>query len=48
MSIDGRHALALLDAVGRQNAQNEFYLTDIVGIACSRNLKTTYRLAPEV
>ena len=47
MAIDGRQALALLDAVGTNNAQNEFYLTDIVGIARDKKLKTAYRLAPE-
>lgn len=47
MAIDGRQALPLLDAVGTNNAQNEFYLTDIVGIARSRALKTAFRLAPE-
>lgn len=47
MAIDGRHALELLDAVGTNNAQNEYYLTDIIGIARSRKLKTAYRLAPE-
>lgn len=47
MAIDGRHALSLLDAVNNKNTQNEFYLTDIVGIARSRSMKTGFRLAPE-
>jgi bifunctional UDP-N-acetylglucosamine pyrophosphorylase/glucosamine-1-phosphate N-acetyltransferase len=33
MAIAGEHALALLDAVGNDNAKKEFYLTDIVAIA---------------
>ncbi|MBN9074529.1 MAG: bifunctional UDP-N-acetylglucosamine diphosphorylase/glucosamine-1-phosphate N-acetyltransferase GlmU [Rhizobiales bacterium] len=39
MAIDGRHALALLDAVGNGNAKGEYYLTDIVEIARDRGLK---------
>jgi bifunctional UDP-N-acetylglucosamine pyrophosphorylase/glucosamine-1-phosphate N-acetyltransferase len=38
MAIDGRHALALLDAVGNANAKGEYYLTDIVEIANARGL----------
>ncbi len=38
MAIDGRHALALLEAVGNQNTKREFYLTDIVAIANARGL----------
>ena len=33
MAIAGNHALALLDAVGNDNAKGEYYLTDIVEIA---------------
>jgi bifunctional UDP-N-acetylglucosamine pyrophosphorylase / glucosamine-1-phosphate N-acetyltransferase len=33
MALDGRRALALLDAVGDGNAQGEFYLTDVVEAA---------------
>ena len=33
MAISGRHALALLDRIGNQNAKGEFYLTDIVELA---------------
>ncbi len=47
MAIDGALALALLDAVDRNNAQKEFYLTDIVGIARKRDLSTSFALAPE-
>ncbi|MCR4267373.1 bifunctional UDP-N-acetylglucosamine diphosphorylase/glucosamine-1-phosphate N-acetyltransferase GlmU [Nitratireductor sp. ZSWI3] len=38
MAICGAHALALLDAVGNDNAKGEYYLTDIVGIAAGRGL----------
>ncbi|MEW9837703.1 bifunctional UDP-N-acetylglucosamine diphosphorylase/glucosamine-1-phosphate N-acetyltransferase GlmU [Mesorhizobium marinum] len=38
MAIGGSHALALLDAVGNANANQEFYLTDIVEIAAARGL----------
>jgi bifunctional UDP-N-acetylglucosamine pyrophosphorylase/glucosamine-1-phosphate N-acetyltransferase len=39
MAIEGRHALALLDAVGNANAKGEYYLTDIVEIANAKGLK---------
>lgn len=39
MAISGRHALALLDAVGNGNAKSEFYLTDIVAIAHESGLR---------
>lgn len=39
MAIAGEHALSLLDAVDNQNAKGEYYLTDIVEIARSRNLR---------
>lgn len=38
MAIAGDRALALLDAVGNDNAKGEYYLTDIVEIAVSRGL----------
>ncbi len=38
MALDGRHALALLRAVAPNNAQNEFYLTDVVALARARDL----------
>ncbi len=38
MAIAGRHALALLDAVGNANAKGEYYLTDIVEIAGQKGL----------
>jgi bifunctional UDP-N-acetylglucosamine pyrophosphorylase/glucosamine-1-phosphate N-acetyltransferase len=33
MALDGRKALALLDSIGDDNAQKEFYLTDAVAVA---------------
>ena len=47
MAIDGTLALSLLDAVDQYNAQKEFYLTDIVGLARKRDLSTSFALAPE-
>ncbi|MFP1632775.1 bifunctional UDP-N-acetylglucosamine diphosphorylase/glucosamine-1-phosphate N-acetyltransferase GlmU [Zhengella sp. ZM62] len=38
MAISGAYALALLDAVGNDNAKGEYYLTDIVAIAREQGL----------
>jgi bifunctional UDP-N-acetylglucosamine pyrophosphorylase/glucosamine-1-phosphate N-acetyltransferase len=38
MALDGRRALALLDAIGDANAQGEFYLTDAVAAAVAWGL----------
>jgi len=38
MALDARHAFALLDRIGNDNARSEFYLTDIVAIARSQGL----------
>ncbi|MGA2637268.1 bifunctional UDP-N-acetylglucosamine diphosphorylase/glucosamine-1-phosphate N-acetyltransferase GlmU [Methylocella sp.] len=38
IGIAGRHALDLLDAVGCDNSKREYYLTDIVGLARTKNL----------
>ena len=38
MAVRGDHALALLDAVGNDNAKGEYYLTDIVAIAHQKGL----------
>ncbi|HTV71355.1 MAG TPA: bifunctional UDP-N-acetylglucosamine diphosphorylase/glucosamine-1-phosphate N-acetyltransferase GlmU [Rhizobiaceae bacterium] len=46
MAISGKHALALLDAVGNNNAKGEFYLTDIVEIARAEGLKAVATEAP--
>lgn len=40
MALDGRVALDLLHAIGTGNAQNEFYLTDVVELARRRGLPT--------
>ena len=42
MALDGRLALDLLRGIGTNNAQNEFYLTDIVALARARGLKTAF------
>jgi bifunctional UDP-N-acetylglucosamine pyrophosphorylase/glucosamine-1-phosphate N-acetyltransferase len=47
MALDGRHALALLDAIGNANSQKEFYLTDIVAVARSRGLEVAAVIAAE-
>lgn len=47
MALDGRHALSLLEAIGNDNAQSEFYLTDAVALARSRGLSTSALVAPE-
>jgi bifunctional UDP-N-acetylglucosamine pyrophosphorylase/glucosamine-1-phosphate N-acetyltransferase len=39
MAIDGKQALALLEAVGNANAKGEYYLTDIVEIANARGMQ---------
>jgi hypothetical protein len=41
MAVRGREALALLDAVGNDNAKGEYYLTDIVAIARGKGLNVT-------
>ncbi|HEV2571047.1 MAG TPA: bifunctional UDP-N-acetylglucosamine diphosphorylase/glucosamine-1-phosphate N-acetyltransferase GlmU [Beijerinckiaceae bacterium] len=38
MALDGRKALGLLDAIGCNNAQNEYYLTDAVAVARAQGL----------
>lgn len=47
MALDGRHALALLQAIGNANAQGEFYLPDAVAMARARGLDTAAVIAPE-
>jgi bifunctional UDP-N-acetylglucosamine pyrophosphorylase / glucosamine-1-phosphate N-acetyltransferase len=47
MALDGRQALAILDAIGNTNAQNEFYLTDAVEIARGKGLGVVVVEAPE-
>ena len=47
MAIDGRHALALLRAIGNDNAKSEYYLTDIVAVAREQGLSVASATAPE-
>jgi bifunctional UDP-N-acetylglucosamine pyrophosphorylase/glucosamine-1-phosphate N-acetyltransferase len=47
IAFSGARALDLLDAVKPNNAQNEYYLTDIVEIANARGLTATSLLAKE-
>ncbi|MFQ0814159.1 bifunctional N-acetylglucosamine-1-phosphate uridyltransferase/glucosamine-1-phosphate acetyltransferase [Brucella anthropi] len=41
MAVRGQQALALLDAVGNDNAKGEYYLTDIVAIAHGKGLNVS-------
>jgi bifunctional UDP-N-acetylglucosamine pyrophosphorylase/glucosamine-1-phosphate N-acetyltransferase len=45
MALDGRRALEILSAIGSQNAQNEYYLTDAVAVARRLGLKCTVVMA---
>jgi bifunctional UDP-N-acetylglucosamine pyrophosphorylase/glucosamine-1-phosphate N-acetyltransferase len=45
IAIRGAHALALLDAIGCDNAQREYYLTDLAEICARRGLEAETRLA---
>jgi bifunctional UDP-N-acetylglucosamine pyrophosphorylase/glucosamine-1-phosphate N-acetyltransferase len=47
MAIAGAQALALLERVGNDNAQKEFYLTDVVALARAAGDKAVVVLAPE-
>ena len=47
MALAGEHALAILEAIGDDNAQREFYLTDAVAVARSRGLDAVVLKAPE-
>lgn len=38
MALDGVHAFELLEAIRNDNAQREYYLTDVVGLARARGL----------
>ncbi len=42
MALAGAHALSLLREVKPHNAQNEFYLTDVVALARARGLPTAF------
>ncbi|MEX0752505.1 MAG: bifunctional UDP-N-acetylglucosamine diphosphorylase/glucosamine-1-phosphate N-acetyltransferase GlmU [Xanthobacteraceae bacterium] len=41
MALSGRHALPILDQIGDDNRQREFYLTDAVAVARKMGLKAT-------
>jgi bifunctional UDP-N-acetylglucosamine pyrophosphorylase / glucosamine-1-phosphate N-acetyltransferase len=47
IAFQGAHALAMLDAVTPQNAQGEYYLTDLVEIANARGLQAQALQADE-
>ena len=47
MALDGRIALELLEAIGSDNAQNEFYLTDVVEVARRRGLAAAFATVDE-
>ncbi|KQR68689.1 bifunctional UDP-N-acetylglucosamine diphosphorylase/glucosamine-1-phosphate N-acetyltransferase GlmU [Rhizobium sp. Leaf341] len=47
MAINGRRALAFLDAIGNDNAKGEYYLTDVVEVARAAGGKTIAIEAPE-
>jgi len=47
MALNGRHALALLDAIGNANSQEEYYLTDVVAVARSRGFEVAAVIAAE-
>jgi bifunctional UDP-N-acetylglucosamine pyrophosphorylase / glucosamine-1-phosphate N-acetyltransferase len=47
IALDGRHALALLEAIGNSNSQKEYYLTDTVAAARSRGLEVGAVIAEE-
>jgi bifunctional UDP-N-acetylglucosamine pyrophosphorylase/glucosamine-1-phosphate N-acetyltransferase len=42
MAVAAEHLFDLVDRLRDINAKREFYLTDIVGIACGRDLSATY------
>ena len=46
MAFDGARLFALLDGLGTQNAQGEYYLTDAVEIAREKGWQVTHRIAP--
>lgn len=47
MALDGRQALALLEAIGNANSKKEYYLTDAVAVARARGLAIDIEIAPE-
>ena len=47
MALNGQKALSILDAIGNQNAQGEFYLTDAVKIVRARQGAAKFVTVPE-
>ncbi|MGD0641711.1 MAG: bifunctional UDP-N-acetylglucosamine diphosphorylase/glucosamine-1-phosphate N-acetyltransferase GlmU [Roseiarcus sp.] len=47
MAFAGAEALAMLETIGCDNAQHEFYLTDLVEIARARDVRAEARIASE-
>jgi len=47
MGLSGQHALELLDQISNDNANGEYYLTDVVEIANAQGLDVTAIEAPE-
>ena len=47
MAISGKHALKLLEKVGNDNANSEYYLPDVVAIAHAEGLEVVAAEAPE-
>jgi bifunctional UDP-N-acetylglucosamine pyrophosphorylase/glucosamine-1-phosphate N-acetyltransferase len=45
MALSGQHALSLLEAIGNNNVQKEFYLTDAVEVARKAKLKAVHVVA---
>jgi bifunctional UDP-N-acetylglucosamine pyrophosphorylase/glucosamine-1-phosphate N-acetyltransferase len=47
MALSGKHARALVEAIGNDNAKREYYLSDAVALARARNLNVAVREAPQ-
>lgn len=47
MALDGRRALALLEAIDNANSKAEYYLTDIVALAAARGYTSSAAIVPE-
>jgi bifunctional UDP-N-acetylglucosamine pyrophosphorylase/glucosamine-1-phosphate N-acetyltransferase len=47
MALDGRRAMALLEAIGNENAKREYYLTDCVALAAASGFSASVVMAAE-